>query len=433
MKSLVVTCALGVCALAAVAAPASTAAPHATTEGMLRLTESDQQRTTIPRPVHPVADPRQPWLVGIGDSLMSGEGAIFAGRKAVRGDASDWSMQVTGLPQHVYEEESDPTAPSHRSFCAPVHVGAGWNSKNFAVTGARSDSGVYAGSWKPGVDSAGQLGHLSSFARQHNVRAVALSVGANDFGFNELAKQVTVAYLTGQEDSTGLAEEFLARQNLEKVEKGVSQAIHNTAEVMRGAGKRPSDWRLIYQLPPVLIATPEQAKFGESSPLNALRRGGVPATDQQLRWLTTTCATQLRTAMLNGVKEAQAADPSLRLVVADCTNAFDGHRLNDVKTATHCAQEDLELTPCPSWGPGCGLDTEWVNPLDLASALRGNKDWSLAALHPNYWGQRALAQGLLSALEAPDSTLVEVRPDSSPASPVGPIMRVTTVTSLAAA
>ena len=429
MKALVATCALSLCALAAVAAPANTAAPSATTDGIARLSDADQRRTQIPRPAHPVPNPRQPWIVGVGDSLMSGEGAIFAGRKAVRGDASDWGMQVTGLPQHVYENEADPTAPSHRSFCAPVHLGPGWNSKNFAVTGARADSGVYAGSWKPGVDAAGQLGGLASFARQHDVRAVALSIGANDFGFNELAKQVTVAYLTGQDDPTAIADEFLAKENLANVEAGVARAIGKTAEAMQEAGKNPSEWRLVYQLPPVLIAPPEQAKFRESSAFNALRRGGVPASDQQLRWLTTTCAAQLRAAMLNGVKAAQAANPALRLVVADCTNAFNGHRLNDIQTATHSAPEDLELMPCPSWGPGCGSDTEWVNPLDLASALRGNKDWSLAALHPNFWGQRALAACLLKTLESPDSTLVELRPTDSASGTTqtpstGPIMRV---------
>src|SRR5688500_5373440 len=130
-----------------------------------------------------------PWVVSVGDSAISGE----AGRWA--GNTNDSPSRVDALGGDAYFDNASRTAEQiagcHRSESAAIHIGGGVSSLNLACSGARTYThGGGDSDFKPGLDfyldaegKKGQALALQEFAATHNVRAVAVLIGANDYGF----------------------------------------------------------------------------------------------------------------------------------------------------------------------------------------------------------------------------------------------------------
>ena len=84
----------------------------------------------------------------------------------------------------------------HRSKSAEIYIGGGVNGMNLACSGARTYTQTPgSGDFKPGLDffsdSSGHQGQalmLQQFAASHNVKAVVVLIGANNFGFADIVQ-----------------------------------------------------------------------------------------------------------------------------------------------------------------------------------------------------------------------------------------------------
>src|SRR6476661_5682628 len=142
-----------------------------------------------------------PTVVTIGDSAISGE----AGRWA--GNTNGSSSNVDALGSTAYHDvpgaESIPGC--HRSQSAQAHIGGGVASANLACSGARTyTSGTASGEdFKPGVDfysdasgRKGQALRLQEYAATHNVKAVVVMIGANNYGFADVVQRCVLNWAT---------------------------------------------------------------------------------------------------------------------------------------------------------------------------------------------------------------------------------------------
>ena len=142
-----------------------------------------------------------PSVVTLGDSAISGE----AGRWA--GNTNQSSSRVDALGSHAYWDTPTGEAISgcHRSQSAQAHIGGGVNSANFACSGAKTSTGGTGSGqdFKPGIDfysdSSGRQGQalmLQKYAKTHNVRAVDVMIGANNYGFAAIVERCVADWLT---------------------------------------------------------------------------------------------------------------------------------------------------------------------------------------------------------------------------------------------
>lgn len=151
------------------------------------------------------------WVVGLGDSFMSGEGASWIGRgyaanSSIGGlsysNEEQWRVIAYGLQRSETFPFDSPLCPfCHRSAIGPMFFGlggarSGFRGKNLACSGARSAS---VGG-KPGLDffagggvfCDGQARTLQAFAagvsaRGESIALVLVSIGGNDLGFKRVA------------------------------------------------------------------------------------------------------------------------------------------------------------------------------------------------------------------------------------------------------
>ncbi|HEY2985790.1 MAG TPA: hypothetical protein VGJ38_16660, partial [Jatrophihabitantaceae bacterium] len=144
-----------------------------------------------------------PWVVSLGDSAISGE----AGRWA--GNTNNSSSEVDALGPTAYYDNAGNTAEQipgcHRSKSAEVYIGGGVNGLNLACSGARTYTQPFSSGsdFKPGLDfyndGAGHLGQalmLQQFAATHNVKAVPVLIGANNYHFADIVQACVEDWLT---------------------------------------------------------------------------------------------------------------------------------------------------------------------------------------------------------------------------------------------
>ncbi|MGH9184580.1 MAG: hypothetical protein ACRD0U_02010 [Acidimicrobiales bacterium] len=142
-----------------------------------------------------------PWIVSVGDSAISGE----AGRWA--GNTNTSSQNVDALGPTAYYDNATNTGEQipgcHRSKAAEVHIGGGVNSLNLACSGARTSTQTPGeGDFKPGLDffddgqgRKGQALMLQQFAATHNVNAVVVLIGANNYGFADILETCVLNWI----------------------------------------------------------------------------------------------------------------------------------------------------------------------------------------------------------------------------------------------
>ena len=221
-----------------------------------------------------------PWIVTVGDSAISGE----AGRWA--GNTNGPSGNVDALGPSVYYDNATNSAEQipgcHRSRAAEAHIGGGVMSLNLACSGARTYTQAGSGDFKPGIDfytdSTGRKGQalmLQEFAATHNVEAVTVLIGANNFGFADIVQTCVLNWLTSPSwwknychDDSSISSRFtpsaVAARTIE-----VRDAILRVRAAMSTAGY--ADGRLPDHRPDVLVADPPWG----ADPL--LRRAGGAA------------------------------------------------------------------------------------------------------------------------------------------------------------
>ena len=142
-----------------------------------------------------------PTVVTLGDSAISGE----AGRWA--GNTNQSSSRVDALGSTAYWDTASGEAIKgcHRSKSAQAHIGDGVASANLACSGAKTSTGGTGSGqdFKPGIDfysdASGPQGPGAGAAGvrgTHNVKAVIVMIGANNYGFAAILERCVTNWIT---------------------------------------------------------------------------------------------------------------------------------------------------------------------------------------------------------------------------------------------
>jgi hypothetical protein len=337
-----------------------------------------------------------PWIVAVGDSAISGE----AGRWA--GNTNGSSSRVDALGASAYRDNASGTAEAipgcHRSKAAEVHIGI-VNSLNLACSGARSATHFDGSTFKPGLDfysdTSGRQGQalaLQDFAKGHNVTAVVVLIGANDYGFADIVQTCVEDWLTSPswlknlcQDDSSIRSKFTT-SNIAAVTERVRQAYANVALAMQQAHYSTSQYRLFAQT----YSSPLPNGSGFRYPETGFTRqsiGGCGTWNSDANWANGTVVTTLNNTTINAV--AGIAN----VKVLDMSAALVGHRLCEKSVGL------LEERGIATWqSPGAADVTEWVSQIRTVTTITGPYQLQEDA-HPSYWGQLALRNCLRQAYQ----------------------------------
>ncbi len=361
------------------------------------------------------------WVVTVGDSYISGEGARWAGNTLRRAAPTD------ALGPTAYEdrpgEESQPgchrAQESIATFEQPFVRG-----KNLACSGAttRSSGGPVGLSFKPGLDfyrdadgNRGQALALQRFARSHDVSHVVVSIGGNDFGFGPVVAGCALGFLglfsprQPCSADSDVSARFGARQ-ARTVREQIGRAFDRVTTAMTRAGYADGDYQLVVLSYPSPLPSSTRVRYSRDQARYDV--GGCPFFDADLDW-----ANDVALATINAtVNRAARAVTGPDVVRLDLSRALDGHRLCERGVDTFPA------TGLGSWqSAGAASALEWVNRIYFTFA-----PWQVQeSLHPNYWGMRA-EQRCIELLigRQPPSGRVGCRPAGGLTSAGMPAMRL---------
>ena len=433
----------------------------------------------------------EPWAVALGDSYISGEGAVYTNKHTAVDDPANpdpaewtWARDTIGSLPSIYYDKPDASGEQipwcHRSPFAPGVV-EGYQTLNLACSGAEAISKLNIPTTlggtpipekaipKPGVDFAeldwqgmkipGQAKVLEEFAKTNDVKVIFLSIGGNDFEFAKLAEAILVggtitfgstpvtfaAIDTPQNPATEAQKDAYAKWSgdaqVQMTAERVKSAVLNIEQAMTNAGKSPSDYKIVYQSTPRPVPDGPDYNPQETGDLfdvidnmgSKSRIGGCPvwgkddgtAVFEPLRdmtgfpgdaeWIYDTVFPNLVRAQREGVQAAasELGPDGPTVVFNDVSDSFAGHELCGKDVVRQANWEPKQYSwpdNPPTYGPGQGADTEWINavgfattfPASLAELTDSAIDLT-QVLHPNYWGQRALAacNELAAASDAP--------------------------------
>lgn len=344
---------------------------------------------TTPATLSTVSPPESPvptqWVVTLGDSYISGEGARWAGNT----DGSFTPVDALGDGAYVGDSGREAYPRCHRADQSEAQVDFGnVRGANLACSGAMTITTWSGGDFKPGLDfyhdAAGHQGQalaLQTFAKHHHVTDVVVSIGGNDFGFGSVVAQCAatfVATVAGKhlycKDNPDVAANFTA-QHADQVAGEIAHALDRVATAMHHAGYAGRAYRLIVQNYPSPIPSGDGFRYPETRSQRLLV-GGCPLFNADATWANQTVLTTMNTAVTRGAQRSGLGNIS-RL---DMSRAFVGHRLCEKGVG------QLQETGLSSWHvPGASHALEWVN---MAYFKPG--PWQLQESdHPNYWGTGA--------------------------------------------
>jgi hypothetical protein len=337
-----------------------------------------------------------PWVASLGDSAISGE----AGRWA--GNTNGSSSRVDALGSSAYRDNATGTAEAipgcHRSKAAEVHIDIA-NSINLACSGARSLTHFDGLTFKPGIDfyshTSGRQGQalaLREFAKTHNVKAVVVLIGANDYGFAEIVQTCVEDWLTSPswlknycQDDSNIRAMFTA-SNVSAVTTRVRDAYGRVRLAMEQAGYSASQWTLFAQT----YSSPLPNGAGFRYPETGFTRqtiGGCGTWNRDADWANGSVVATLDNTTVNAISGMGAK-------LLDTRDALVGHRLCERTVGL------LEERGIATWqSPGAADQTEWVSQIRTVTTVTGPYQLQEDA-HPSYWGQLALRNCLRQAYTA---------------------------------
>jgi hypothetical protein len=197
-----------------------------------------------------------PWVVSLGDSAISGE----AGRWA--GNTNNGPNLVDAGGADAYWDNAANTGEQipgcHRSESAAIHIGGSVSSLNLACSGAKTyTSGGNGSDFKPGIDFAntasgkGQALALQEFASTHNVKMVAVLIGANDYGFADILQTCFLNWFFSPSwwpnycyDDSSISSRFSA-SNISAKTAAIRGALLNVRQAMANAGYADSQYTIM--------------------------------------------------------------------------------------------------------------------------------------------------------------------------------------------
>jgi hypothetical protein len=341
-----------------------------------------------------------PWAASLGDSYISGE----AGRWA--GNTNESSSEVDALGPTAYNDNSGHTAEliagCHRSQSAEVYIGGGVSGENLACSGAKTSTFTDSeGHFKPGLDFYNSGGHegqalmLEKFAKAHNVKLVAVSIGGNNFNFASIVQDCIVDWLTSpwwwqhhcSEDSS--VKENFTPANVAAQTAAIKGALSNVAQAMTNAGYASSQYTILVQDYPSPIPKGPGFRYPESG-WSRQAVGGCGFWNADANAANETMLPTIDGAVFKAASETGAAN----VKTMDLAAAFNGRRLCE---STVGLLEEEGLT---SWTQAGAVDkTEWISQVRTVTAIfppyQIQED-----LHPNYWAQLGLRNCLTQAYNA---------------------------------
>jgi hypothetical protein len=339
-----------------------------------------------------------PWVVSVGDSAISGE----AGRWA--GNTNNSSNNVDALGSTAYYDNATHTAEQipgcHRSRSAEIYFGGGVNGMNLACSGARTyTQAPGSGDFKPGLDffsdasgHQGQALMLQQFAAGHNVKAVTMLIGANNFGFADIVQTCIQDFLLSpswwpnycNDDSNVKA--YFTSSAIATATANIKGAILNVRQAMLNDGYADSSYKIIVQTYSSPIPNGSGFRYSQSG-YTRQSTGGCGFWNNDANWANGTAVPTIDNAVRNGAAQAGLGNT----VLLDDQNALAGRRLCENTVGL------LEEKGVANWtSPGAADKTEWVSQVRTTSTLFGPYQLQEDA-HPNYWGQLALRNCLRQA------------------------------------
>ena len=340
-----------------------------------------------------------PWVVSLGDSAISGE----AGRWA--GNTNQDSSEIDALGPTAYYDNANNTAEQipgcHRSKSAEIYIGGGVNGLNLACSGAQTGTQPYSSGndFKPGLDfyndGAGHLGQaliLQQFAASHNVKTVAVLIGANNYHFADIVQTCVEDWLTSptwlknycHDDSSITAlftSSYVAAQTA-----AIKAALQNVRQAMANAGYADSSYTILAQTYWDPIPYGSQFRYSESG-WTRQSTGGCGLWNADANWANDTAFATINNSVRNAM--TQAALPNVKLL--DISQIANGHRLCENTVGL------LEEKGLTSWTqPAAADQTEWINQIRTVSTITGPYQLQ-EDVHANYWGQLAMRNCLRQA------------------------------------
>jgi hypothetical protein len=336
-----------------------------------------------------------PSIVALGDSAISGE----AGRWA--GNTNDSSSKVDALGSTAYWDTASGEAirGCHRSKSAEVYIGGGVQGANLACSGARTATSAGGSDFKPGIDfysdSSGRVGQaraLQTYAGSHNVRAVVLLIGANNYGFADIVQQCVTDWLTSPSfwpnycnDDSGIKSRFTAARVAAET-TNVAGAMVNVRTAMRAAGYVDTAWTLLVQTYSSPVPRGSGFRYSQSG-FTRQTVGGCGIWNRDADWANDTVVATFN----NTLRNAAVQSGLVNYKILDMTDALVGRRLCENTVGL------LEEVGIPSWTSAGAVDrTEWVSQIRTVSAIFPPYQIQEDG-HPSYWGQLALRNCLRQA------------------------------------
>jgi hypothetical protein len=327
-----------------------------------------------------------PSIAALGDSAISGE----AGRWA--GNTNGSSSRVDALGSTAYWDT--PTGEAirgcHRSKSAEVYIGI--QAINLACSGARTATNAGGSDFKPGIDfysdSSGRVGQaraLQQYASAHNVKAVVLLIGANNYGFADIVQACVTDWLTSPswwpnycQDDSGIASRFTGARIATET-ANVRTAILNVHTAMANAGYADSQWTLLVQT----YSSPIPNGAGFRYPQSGFTRqtiGGCGVWNRDADWANRTVVTTFNSTAVDAAGQSGLSN----VAILDTTNALAGHRLCENTVGL------LEEEGVATWRTAGAVDkSEWVSQIRTVTTLFPPYQLQEDG-HPSYWGQLAL-------------------------------------------
>ncbi len=275
------------------------------------------------------------------------------------------------------------------------------NGLNLACSGARTYTQPFSSGsdFKPGLDfyndGAGHLGQalmLQQFATTHNVKAVPVLIGANNYHFADIVQACVEDWLTSPswwknlcQDDSNVAPLFTS-SNVATQTTNIKGAILNVRQAMANAGYSDSSYTIVVQTYWNPIPKGAQFRYPESG-WTRQSVGGCGVWNADADWANNTAVATINNSARNAA--AQAALGNIK--VLDIGGLTVGHRL--------CENTDglLEEKGLTSWTqPGAADSSEWINQIRTTSTIFGPYQLQEDA-HASYWGQLAMRNCLRQA------------------------------------
>ncbi|MFD0307594.1 hypothetical protein [Streptomyces sp. NPDC127119] len=317
-----------------------------------------------------------PWVVSLGDSFISGEAGRWAGNSndsagGYSGTDRAFDPATRSTDQHrVYGASYDNGC--NRSDSAEVNSSpapAGARRLNLACSGATSTAILLPeNGGSPFKSEPSQAEQLQKAVTGRPVRAVVVSVGGNDLGFEDVIVACAKGFVTPIGASPcAPAQAPEVKKRLPMMRTAAVASLADITTAMKRAGHPAGSYRLILQSYPSPLPDGGRIRY-PGNKYDRLTEGGCPFFDQDLTWAHDRLVPEISTTLASAARESGAE-------FLDLSRSFDGREV--------CSTTTVQAGPdqLPS-----GRTSEWVR-FVTTGAGQGQRQESL---HPNHYGQLAL-------------------------------------------